>query len=161
MSDDNPYAAPQAPVALPPAPAEPLKRIPPIVAIPVLLLAVALVAFGLLRLIRLFPAVSVGEVSGLTLLVTAVVLVLRGWVLFKVWRGRNWARIALAVIVALGALGEILRWTTLMSLPGWRARMVWDWWQYLMAAQPAVTVIAAALLFTPAAAPWFRRARSA
>lgn len=161
MANDNPYAAPQTPLALATPPIEPLKRIPPIVAVPVLLLAVGLVVYAVVWLMRVLPLVSMRDMSAVPFAMALFFLAVRGCVLFKVWRGRNWARITLVVIVVLGLVGDAVRWRTLMSMPAYRSNIVWDWWQYLTAAQPAVNLIAVALLFTPSANSWFRKRRSA
>ena len=160
MSSDNPYAPPQAPVALPPESIEPPRRIPPIVAITVLVLATSLLVFGGAYVIQTLPAVATGEVTPPGFLITVTFLAVRGWLLFKTWRGRNWARIALTVFIVLGLIGAVVRLTILMSEPRYREHIVWDWSQYLTVVQPVAQLVAVALLFTAPANPWFRRRRS-
>ncbi len=136
-----------------------MKRPPLIVALAVSLLALTLVAIGIWQLVVMFPNVSDGTVTGPIFVGTAAYIAVRAWLIFKVWRGRNWARIALAVTVVLTLLGELLRWIAIVRLAGWQ-RMGPGLWLLLLAVQPAVTALATILLFTPPAASWFRRPRS-
>jgi hypothetical protein len=160
VPNDNPYAPPQAPLetALPLDVEVPQRR-PPVVALSVLLLTLVFVVLGLWRIVTLFQATTTGMASGVVFAVTAAFTVLRGWLIFEVWRGRNWARFILTATIVLGLLGEALRWYTIMQLPVWQSRTGSNWWLLSTLIQPTVTIVAAVMLFTSPATAWFRRTK--
>lgn len=157
MSNDNPYAPPQAPVETPSVASESLTRPPTIVLISVGCLALFAAVFGTSQVVYAFRVFNTGEISGVYLLTPLVVLALRVWFLFKVWRGRNWARIALLVLVLLGLGTSVLGWVQIMKFTADRMGGGLSPWAYWGMARPLIETVAVALLFTSPAARWFRR----
>ena len=162
MSSDNRYAAPQANVDKTLLTGAALSRPPPIVMVSVIFAALmTFLASRGWQMTTLLRAVTVGELPAAALLIGLVMFGVRIWLLLSVLRARNWARIALVALLIFRVLSEMLSWTiTLRAMPEGTTLQV-DREQYVIWAAHAGELIAAALLFTPAAARWFRERKAA
>jgi len=153
MPIDNPYSPPRAPVeAL--STDESSQGTPPIILVAIFGLAVLPISMILLQLIGMILLNGIGNLPAIVFIMNLGGIAVRVWLLLKVWQRRNWARITLAVLVAVGVLTQVVGWTATMRLVQlqWNSSMIW------LIAQPLVAVVSLALLFTPSANRWFRRA---
>jgi hypothetical protein len=147
----NPYAAPAAPVADPSVP-EPADR-PPEVTRAVLLIwiSIGLGILGLFIAPREMPFgwVGIGIVALLTLAIWA-------WIITKIARGRNWARITYLVLIVLGYGSMAFTWQVqIATLKASPLSAV------LTVVEAVIAVYAIYLLFSGPASAWFRRVTGA
>jgi ABC-type sugar transport system permease subunit len=142
----NPYAAPGATVADPPMP--PIQR-PPLVARALQLLWTSFV----LGLIGTFVHEAVA--TSLEWIITTVfVAVYSGvvvWLIYKIGRGRNWARIVYLILAAISYLMTGLNWRSYYGSYGNHLG-----WILLDFAGMAAELAALYLLFSRPANAWFR-----
>jgi hypothetical protein len=97
----NAYSPPSAPVSDISKPDVTSKR-PPQVSIATLLLAASL-ALGVVTSIILRPRIALTGQAGLTqVFVQMLTLTIIVWLTYKIWKGRNWARITFAVLTGVG-----------------------------------------------------------
>jgi hypothetical protein len=91
----NPFAPPTAPVAdVPPASAQLARPRQVAVAVGMLSISIAAHFFQLIAAIHVIDGPAIAAIAGPLLSV---------WLTYKVWQGRNWARVTLAVITFVGA----------------------------------------------------------
>jgi hypothetical protein len=103
---DNPYAAPKAPVSDINLDEAPLRR--PAQVVWAIQLLVAGWAFGLIVGIMNWGYYrALGSIGSMTFgqLVGAFI---GGWIYYKIWQGRNWARIVYLVFILIGFVGLVV-----------------------------------------------------
>ena len=102
---DNPYAAPKSPVSDIEDDGRPAVRPPQVVwAIRLLIFSYL---FGVSVIIMNWNYYEALQAVGKTIFGQAVGIAIGAWIYYKVWQGRNWARITLLVFTVLGILGWI------------------------------------------------------
>ena len=145
----NPYTPPTARVATP-VDVQPSPRRPAIVLLAVFCLCVPIVLI-MPRMALMIRNFSSGLVSGTTLVEALLGLAIELFLILQILLRRNWACIALAVFIVLGALFTFFAWQTRLLQPSASAAG-------LLVVLTLVNLAGVALLFTPPARRWFRRA---
>lgn len=159
MNDNhNPYTPPSVSVR-DVQPAEGGKR--PVAVVIAVVLISSCVLYNELRLPRMWDDFNRGWVPGYALLLNVAWVVLFGVLCVQLWRGRNWARIVLALLAALDlmALSEQL-WSILhRSSPGTMMQYVSAKTWFSILSSPLSNLAAVVLVFVPGRA-WFVRRRA-
>ncbi len=145
----NPYAAPVAPVADPSMP-EPANRPPEVTrAVQLIWISIGLGILGLFLTPKEMPFGWVG-ISIVALLTIAI----WAWIITKIARGRNWARITYLVLIALGYASMAFTWQVqVVALKASPLSAI------LTIVEAVIAVYAIYLLFCGPANAWFRRAK--
>jgi hypothetical protein len=147
--DHNPYSPPSAPVADPPS-IQPMERpITVTIAVRLLWLMTGLSTVGgVILMSQVAPPFAIAPwFIPLMVVVYCAGLALVWWIFGAVAKGRNWARIVVAVF---GAISLFNIWiTTRAVLPQT------DWMRAGLIVRSAFWVVAAILLFVPKSRPWF------
>jgi Asp-tRNA(Asn)/Glu-tRNA(Gln) amidotransferase A subunit family amidase len=150
--DRNPYSPPQSPVA-DFQESHRLAPKPPRVAIAVKLFWLELCVSTIHAAWQLFDSVGDTTLVGIVLALAVPTLGLEAWVIYKISRGRNWARIValvsvtLAILFALSSLKQTFSQSTIPAV--------------LTAVETGLDVVALYLLFTAQANQWFKRPAAA
>ena len=144
----NPYAAPAAPVADPTVP-EPVNRPAEVTrAVQLIWISIGLGIVGLFMSPKDMPFGWLG-ISLVALLTVAI----WAWIITKIARGRNWARITYLVLIVLGYASMAFTWqvqvATLKASP---------LSAILTIVEAVIAIYAIYLLFCGPANAWFRRA---
>jgi len=150
--DHNPYSAPRSAVA---DAGEPRGKRPLVVGIAVVLLATA-IAFSVRDGVLDFRGVETGEISGLMMAWRILRIALAVLLCLQIARGRNWARHAELVFVALGIARLSFEFWRFNNLPE-GVHFMLDKPAFAMSAAPLVLELSALyLLFVPGR-HWFKR----
>lgn len=153
MSERNPYSPPTVTVQDVQLSERPPR--PKSVVIAVVLIAICL-AYTLTSIPSLLSYVQVGEISVVTLVWSFVRWAAGALVCRQIWRGRNWARIALVLLAALSLSSLYLALWELMHQTEGTKRMV-DWLTaFIMLSTPLVYLVSVYLVYVPGRG-WFAR----
>ncbi len=153
MIERNPYSPPSATVQDVQLSERPPR--PKSVVIAVVLIAIGL-AYSLTSIPSLLSYVQVGEISVLSLVWSFVKWAAVALLCWQLWRGRNWARIALVLLAALSLWSLYLSLWELMHQSGGTKLMV-DWLTaFIMLLTPLVYLVSVYLVYVPGRA-WFAR----
>jgi hypothetical protein len=142
---ENPYAAPKAPVSDIES-NEPMTRprqvvwaIQLLVANYVFGIAMVIVNFSYYENLGSITAFLIGQVIG---------AMIGAWIYYKIWQGRNWARIVLLVFSLLGIIGWVIGRRIMETMPtGMRVTSVIGW---------IISIVVIWLLFFSPGRAWFR-----
>lgn len=151
MSDINPYAPPQAPVADVQIAPEHAQRRPLNLVIAVRLLWISF-GIGLISLpLKLFfaPIPMSAPLIVMAFSVAGIVALMNAWLIVKIASGRNWARIVWIVLYAIGVCAIVMS-PQFLAGNSLIVRLI-NVIQFLM------QLVVVALLLTPTAVQWFKQ----
>jgi hypothetical protein len=159
--DRNPYAPPTAQVADPSANDAPAAQRPAMVALAVKLLwaatAVSLIGVALVwgKIMEMPEVVSMP--AGAKPVVMVIMAVMFGgsyalwcWLIVKIGRGRNWARVLLTILLGLSLLSNLMKSDVDVGLFGKALNVV----------TMLIEIAAIVMLYLPASRPWFNQDRA-